>query len=95
MREPRMATRTQRILERDNYRCQYCGGRAFQADHIVPVALRRRHKGFDCDEFLVAADTCNARKGTRRYAPPGFDLTTLPGTGWQIWDGGAHLEVLR
>jgi hypothetical protein len=34
-------------------------------------------------------------KGTRRYAPPGFDLSLLPGEGWQHWQGGAHLEVLR
>ena len=92
-------TRTQRILERDDHRCRYCGGangRAIHADHIVPVALRRRHKGFDGDEFMAAScGPDNWRKGTRRYYPPGFDASTLPGTGWQEWRGGPHLEVLR
>ena len=65
------------------------------ADHIIPIALRRRHKGFDGDEYMVAACARdNWRKGTRRYAPPGYDLSTLPGKGWQHWDGGRHLEVL-
>jgi hypothetical protein len=89
-------TRAQRILERDGYRCAYCGGRAAHADHVVPRAIRRRHPGFDTDEFMVAScPRDNWFKGTRRYAPPGFDLSLLPGKGWQHWHGGAHLEVLR
>jgi 5-methylcytosine-specific restriction endonuclease McrA len=92
-------TRTQRILQRDNYRCAYCGGRAFQADHIVPVALRRRHPGFDTDDYLVAScPRDNWRKGTRRLVPPSWAdrLHELPGTRpWAVWDGGPLPEVLR
>lgn len=88
-------TRTQRVLERDNWQCQYCGGRAIHADHIVPIAMRRRHKGFDGDEWLTAScGPCNWRKGTRRLAPASFAdrLDQLPGT-WRIWDGS--IETLR
>lgn len=87
-------TRTQRILARDGYRCRYCGDRAVHADHVVPVALRRRHKGYDGDEWLVASCAAdNWRKGTRRLAPPDFDLSTLPGSGWRNWNG--DVEALR
>lgn len=94
-------TRTQRILERDGYRCAYCGGRAVHADHIVPVALRRRHPGFDGDEFMVASCAAdNWRKGTRRLVPVGYDMSNLPGTKpWREWNGDvrspAFTEVHR
>lgn len=82
-------TPTQRILARDEHVCAYCGGRAIHADHIVPVALRRRHPGFDTDEYKVAAcGPCNWRKGSLRRAPMGFDLSLLPGgKPWRHWDG--------
>ncbi len=90
-------TRTQRILARDGYICRYCGSaRAIHADHIVPIALRRRHPGFDGDEFMAAScGPDNWRKGTRRLAPRDFDLSLLPGKGWQHWDGGKLPEVIR
>lgn len=74
--------------------CAYCGAPAIHADHVVSKAMRRRHTGWD-DVTVPACGPCNWRKGTRRYAPPGFDLSTLPGKGWQTWDGGDHLEVVR
>ena len=73
--------------------CAYCGQPAIHKDHVVPKALRRRHKGWE-KVTVAACGPCNWRKGTRRYAPPGYDLTTLPGRGWQHWDGGRHLEGL-
>lgn len=93
-------TRTPRILARDNYQCAYCdgrNGRAVHADHIVPVALRRRYGGFDGDEWLVASCAAdNWRKGTRRLVPPSWSdrLGELPGTKpWMVWDGS--IESLR
>ena len=87
-------TRTQRILERDDWTCQYCkgrNGRAVHADHIVPIALRRRHKGFDGDEWLVAACFIdNMKKGTYRYCPPSHAhlIDQLPGVmPWTVWEG--------
>jgi 5-methylcytosine-specific restriction endonuclease McrA len=66
-----------KILERDNYVCQYCGldGRAsfenalaMRVDFIVP----RAKKGKKAPANLVACCTpCNTIKGTRVY--PSFD----------------------
>ena len=63
-----------KILERDNYACQYCGldGRAsfenalvMRVDFVVP----RAHKGKKDPSNLVACCTpCNTIKGTRVYA---------------------------
>ena len=66
-----------KILERDNYVCQYCGldGRAsfenalaMRVDFVVP----RARKGKKEPSNLVACCTpCNTIKGTRMY--PSFD----------------------
>ena len=63
-----------KILERDDYRCQYCGldGRAsfenalaMRVDFVVP----RARKGKKNPSNLVASCTpCNTIKGTRVYA---------------------------
>ncbi len=53
------STRTQ-VLQRDLYRCNYCGGYADTVDHKVPVAAG----GTDHPTNLVAAcDLCNKGKG--------------------------------
>lgn len=76
--------------------CAYCGKEpAIHMDHIVCRALRRRHPGWD-DVTVPACGPCNWRKGTRRYYPPGFDrVAELPSTGWQLWRGGPHLDVIK
>ena len=66
-----------KILERDDYRCQYCGldGRAsfdnalaMRVDFVVP----RARKGKKSPDNLVACCApCNTIKGTRVF--PGFD----------------------
>ena len=63
-----------KILERDNYRCQYCGldGRAsfenalmMSVDFVVP----RAHKGKkDPGNLVACCRPCNTIKGTRVYA---------------------------
>jgi len=40
-----------RILERDNYICQYCGDTAIEVDHITPVAIYDDNS----DDNLVAS----------------------------------------
>lgn len=40
----------QRVLERDHWTCQYCGGSAHQADHVIP-----RTKGGGDSEFNLVA----------------------------------------
>ena len=52
----------QRILERDEETCHYCGGPATTVDHVRPKAAG----GTDDEVNLVAACLrCNARKGAR------------------------------
>lgn len=51
-----------KILERDNYRCAYCGDYAGCVDHIVPVS----RGGTNDDENLVAACyPCNGKKSNK------------------------------
>ena len=84
-------TLTQRILERDGYRCAYCSGRASTLDHLIPKAERRRHGIADDDErYLVACClTDNLRKGTRRLVPMDYEpFDQLPGVRpWARWNG--------
>ena len=55
------------ILERDHFRCQYCGASAkdgvrLQVDHITPRCLG----GDDADDNLITAcASCNGAKGGR------------------------------
>jgi 5-methylcytosine-specific restriction endonuclease McrA len=66
-----------RILERDDYRCQYCGldGRAsfenalvMSVDFVVPRARKGKK---DPKNLVACCKPCNAIKGTRVY--PNFD----------------------
>ena len=96
-------TLTQRILERDGYRCAYHGGRATEIDHIFSRAEGQRQEiARDDEEWIVAAcHDCNGRKGTRKLVPPSMaeripDLNDMtPGRFWLAWDGGKVVsEVL-
>lgn len=50
------------ILERDYFKCNYCGGRADTVDHV----LAKASGGTDHPANLVAAcRRCNGRKGAR------------------------------
>lgn len=51
----------QSILERDDFKCNYCGKKANHVDHIVPW----KHGGKDTPSNLIAAcRTCNLSKGS-------------------------------
>jgi hypothetical protein len=61
------------ILDRDGFRCRYCGstaadGKTLHVDHIVPVS----HGGSNDDSNLCAAcSDCNLGKGNRfKSSPP-------------------------
>ncbi|MEY2960144.1 MAG: hypothetical protein RLZZ01_2712, partial [Actinomycetota bacterium] len=59
------------VFARDEYRCQYCEGRADSIDHVVP----RSRGGVDAWENLVAAcRPCNARKRDRTPEEAGMRL---------------------
>lgn len=54
----------QTVLERDGHVCQYCGGRALQADHVTP----RSCGGKDVLSNLVACCTrCNELAGATHF----------------------------
>lgn len=53
-----------RVLQRDNFRCQYCGraardGAILHLDHVVPVAAGGATSE---DNLITACDTCNLGK---------------------------------
>lgn len=56
-----------RVLQRDGFRCQYCGrapadGAVLQLDHVVPVSSGGETTE---DNLMTACETCNLGKGTR------------------------------
>jgi 5-methylcytosine-specific restriction endonuclease McrA len=57
-----------RILQRDGFRCRYCGrpgsapGVVLHVDHVVPVAACGATSE---DNLLTACEECNLGKGTR------------------------------
>ena len=62
----------QRILQRDGYTCQTCGGEANSVDHIVPRSMN----GGDDDWNLQSLCTpCNSAKGGRFFSTTRTPLT--------------------
>jgi len=57
------------VLERDGYRCRYCGDPATHADHVVPVSMGGAH--LDPANVVAACAPCNRRKGSRPALKPG------------------------
>jgi len=53
-----------RVLERDNHICHYCGGRAQTADHKKPVVSGGT---WDDDNLVAACNKCNIKKTTMKY----------------------------
>ena len=59
LKNKRWKTLRKQILERDNYVCWMCGGKADQVDHLVPPSAG----GSEGAENLAAAcGPCNNRK---------------------------------
>lgn len=55
------------VLERDGYRCHWCGQAANTVDHLIP----RARGGTDDPANLVAAcGTCNSRRGAEETNEP-------------------------
>lgn len=59
------------VLERDRFRCRYCGATAEDArlviDHILPVAVGGSD---DMDNLATACDLCNAGKAAKLVQVP-------------------------
>ncbi len=63
------------VLVRDNFECQYCGGKAENVDHIIP---KSRGGGHSWDNVVAACRPCNARKENRNAAEVGLRLRRQP-----------------
>lgn len=61
---PEWRTLRYQTLKRDGHTCQYCGDKAFQADHVIP----RKKKGPDHLSNLVACcKECNKTAGNSKF----------------------------
>lgn len=70
------------VLQRDGFRCQYCGcdDLSFDngtVDHIIPISLDGHHKA---DNLRAACRPCNSRRGPKSIEEFRF-LMTLAGAG--------------
>lgn len=50
-----------RVLERDGWKCAYCGAPARSVDHVIPRARGGTH---DLGNLVAACRSCNSRKGS-------------------------------
>jgi 5-methylcytosine-specific restriction endonuclease McrA len=75
-----------RILQRDQYTCQQCGGEGTTVDHIIP-----RVAGGGDDEWNLQClcTTCNYSKGGRFFSTSLTPLT-LPGLNTPENDSKSH-----
>lgn len=53
-----------RILERDNFTCQYCGGASQQTDHVVPWSVCHVNVG----NMVATCRRCNAIGGAKVFS---------------------------
>ena len=72
MTDPRQTYRWKklrpRILERDGYRCAYCGRPATEVDHYRPLV--RGGEPFDPDNLKASCLACNRARGNRMRRKP-------------------------
>jgi 5-methylcytosine-specific restriction endonuclease McrA len=69
----------QNIYARDQYECQYCGGRPplmdLTYDHVIP---RSRGGATDWTNIVTCCITCNRKKGGKALEQSGLSLRHLP-----------------
>ena len=69
----------QNLLERDDYRCQYCGKnlptKELNMDHVVP---RDRGGGTSWENVVISCIRCNSRKSNRLPKEAGMRLLKEP-----------------
>ena len=65
------------ILRRDNFTCQYCGGRdhPLTVDHVIP---KSRGGKTDWTNVVVACKPCNMKKGNRTATEANMKLDQYP-----------------
>lgn len=67
------------VLERDRYRCHWCGGRATQADHVIAKALGGPTV---LDNLVAACGPCNVERGQQTAARLRQRRTLNPSRRW-------------
>lgn len=67
------------VFRRDNYTCQYCGGKTAKLtiDHVKPRRMGGTHSW---DNLVAACPSCNHRKGGKTPVQAHMKLLTLPYT---------------
>ncbi len=63
------------VFARDSYRCQYCGARAENIDHVQPRSRGGQHVW---ENVVAACRACNTRKRDRLLSEIRMRLTTVP-----------------
>jgi len=63
------------VFLRDGHRCQYCGRRAENIDHVIPKVQGGAHTW---ENVVASCQRCNTRKGGRTPLQAGLDLTSSP-----------------
>ncbi|WP_166349853.1 HNH endonuclease [Phytoactinopolyspora limicola] len=64
------------VLDRDNRRCGYCGGRAESIDHIVPTSRGGAQRSWL--NTVAACVSCNQLKADRTPDEAGMHLLVVP-----------------
>jgi 5-methylcytosine-specific restriction endonuclease McrA len=64
------------VLERDQRRCAYCGGRASTVDHLTPVSRGGPPRSWR--NTVAACSPCNQRKADRTPQEAGMQLRVEP-----------------
>lgn len=59
------------ILERDDWKCQYCGDEATAVDHVI---ARSRGGTNEWENLVAACKPCNSKKGNRTPEEAGMRL---------------------
>ncbi len=81
------------IFLRDDHRCQYCGRRAENIDHVVPKVQGGKH---EWENVVASCQRCNSRKGGRTPSQAGLTLLRTPvRTGrfdWVYVAAGGHAD---
>jgi hypothetical protein len=73
--EPELFGLRKKILKEAGHKCHYCGGKAWQLDHITPVYLGGTH---DEENLVSCCGRCNHLKGIMAYS----DFKHL-----RLWEG--------
>lgn len=63
------------VFLRDEHRCQYCGRRAENIDHVIPRVQGGAHTW---ENVVASCQRCNTRKGGRTPAQAGLNLARSP-----------------